>query len=249
MDTFAAFALATESPLRSVLHGKPWKSDSQVLTAAIWRQIIGMTLWNTICMALVIGLGPWTGDLKYDFTTSAQGTGDKSTAKLKHLTYIFNTFVFLQIFNQFNCRKIGIRDFNILEGITGNLSDYLYSKVTRTEGPKHVTGNLYFLLVVGGTFTVQILALKWFPALTRQTVISRTEWGSCLVIGFTPLLIAPLLKMTPESWLAKLRLDKVVDENRNVDDNKILQAYNKTANIKVGEDEAESKEDDDFKKA
>lgn len=70
------------------------------------------------------------------------------------------------------------------------------------------------------------------------------------MIGFTPLFIAPLLKATPESWLSKLRLDKVVDENKNVDDNKILQAYNKTANIKVnvGEEE-EQKEDDDFKKA
>lgn len=118
-------------------------------------------------MVLVITLGPWTGGLEYDFTTSAQGSSDKSVAKLKHLTYIFNTFVYLQIFNEFNCRKIGVKDFNILEGITGNLSDYLYSKITRTEGPKHVTGNLYFLVVVFGTFTAQVLALKWFPALTR----------------------------------------------------------------------------------
>jgi len=37
MDTFAAFALATESPNPSVLQGKPWKPDSKILTGAVWR--------------------------------------------------------------------------------------------------------------------------------------------------------------------------------------------------------------------
>lgn len=58
-----------------------------------------------------------------------------------------------------------------------------------------------------------------------------------MVIGFTPILIAPLLKLTPASWLSKLKFDKMVDENRNVDDNKLLGVYNKAANIKVGKDE------------
>jgi len=35
-----------------------------------------------------------------------------SQAKCKHLTYLFNIFVFLQLFNMINCRKIGRRDFN-----------------------------------------------------------------------------------------------------------------------------------------
>jgi len=75
------------------------------------------------------------------------------------------------------------------------------------------------------------------PGLTRTTSISRTEWGTCMAIGTTPLLIAPLLKLTPEKWLQKMKLDKMVDENRNVDDNKLLKAYNKTADIKVGKDD------------
>jgi len=58
-----------------------------------------------------------------------------------------------------------------------------------------------------------------------------------MAIGTTPLLIAPLLKLTPEKWLQKMKLDKMVDENRNVDDNKLLKAYNKTADIKVGKDD------------
>jgi len=32
MDTFAAFALATESPSQNVLHDKPWKEDVNIMT-------------------------------------------------------------------------------------------------------------------------------------------------------------------------------------------------------------------------
>jgi magnesium-transporting ATPase (P-type) len=37
MDTLAAFALATEPPLDSVLKGEPFKEQSAVLTPTIWR--------------------------------------------------------------------------------------------------------------------------------------------------------------------------------------------------------------------
>jgi len=82
-------------------------------------------------MILVITLGPVVGGLDYKFTTNPTDNTDEGVDKLKHMTYIFNTFVFLQIFNEFNCRKIGAKDYNILEGITSNW---------------------YFLLVVFGTF-------------------------------------------------------------------------------------------------
>lgn len=178
-------------------------------------------------MVLVITLGPWFGDLKYKFTTNAGDTTDEGAAKLKHMTYIFNTFVFLQIFNYFNCRKIGARDLNIFEGITGNF---------------------YFLAVVLGTFFGQILLVHWFKGITRTTSISKAEWGTCIVIGSSSLLIAFLLKLTPDKLLDKLKMDKLVDENKNMDDNKALQMFDKVANTKVGKDEVDQdKENPDSK--
>ena len=43
-----------------------------------------------------------------------------ATPKAKHYTILFNTFVFLHLFNQINCRKVGIRDFNVFAQITRN---------------------------------------------------------------------------------------------------------------------------------
>jgi Ca2+-transporting ATPase len=131
MDTFAAFALATEEPLDSVLSGEPYKEDTNVLTPAIWRQIIGITFWNLSIMLFIMIFGPIIAGLEYNYTTAANDSGDMGEAKLKMCTILFNTFVFLQIFNEINCRKIDRRDFNIFEGIHKNF---------------------YFLIVVIGTF-------------------------------------------------------------------------------------------------
>ena len=52
MDTFAAFALATEPPLPSVIKGKP--RGGALMSGAVWRQIIGISVFNLIVMAVVI---------------------------------------------------------------------------------------------------------------------------------------------------------------------------------------------------
>jgi hypothetical protein len=41
-------------------------------------------------------------------------------SKRKHLTKIYNVFVFLQLFNEINCRKVGNKDFNVLESFFHN---------------------------------------------------------------------------------------------------------------------------------
>jgi len=98
--------------------------------------------------------------------------------------------VFLQIFNEINCRKVGTwsgpgqgyrRDFNVFESI--------------------LTHNFYFNIVVIGTFAGQILMCEFMPGITRTVPLSRGEWGACIAVGATPLLISMMLKLTPTSWL------------------------------------------------
>lgn len=84
-------------------------------------------------MVCVIFFVPPLAGLEYGFATSPKDNGLFGEAKKKHMTYIFNIFVFLQLFNEVNCRKIGRRDFNVLESIFGNY---------------------HFIVVVLGTFTL-----------------------------------------------------------------------------------------------
>ena len=48
-------------------------------------------------------------------------TGDKiATQKTEHYTLIFNTFVFMQVFNEINSRKLGAKEYNVFEGFLNN---------------------------------------------------------------------------------------------------------------------------------
>ena len=110
MDTFAALALSTEPPLASVIKGMPINEDASVLSNTVWRQIFGITAWNTIIMLVLMIFGrtligvdyplecptgrskPSEGSDNYEVELKAY---HESQAKLLHLTYIFNTFVFM----------------------------------------------------------------------------------------------------------------------------------------------------------
>jgi magnesium-transporting ATPase (P-type) len=210
MDTFAALALATEPPLPSVINGAkdgggPVRAGAPVLAPAVWRQVLGVSAWNFLVMLVLMLFGRMIAGLpEYSSTTPlvcpAAWDGAKTGAgsagytahmalleacisKKTHLTYVFNTFVFLQLFNFVNCRKVGPRDFNVF------------------EAPFH---NTYFLLVVAGTTATQVLMCECFSGLTATVPLSRSEWGACIAVGATPLLVSAALKITPVAWVAGL---------------------------------------------
>jgi hypothetical protein len=180
-----------------------------------------MTLWNFLVMMCVLGLAPLTMDLDYNMgdsagagievsredTTNASAqktqaelsTDKRVLAKLTHCTYLFHIFVFLQLFNLINCRKDGAKDYNV------------FAKFWH---------NWYFLAVLVGEFGLQFL----FPAgFIRTAALGQREWGACLMVGATPLLISVLLKCTPERWLES-RIFNAIDENKEMD-NKLTQAF------------------------
>jgi len=65
MDTLGALALATETPLKGVIHGPPFKDDSPLMTPEIWRSIYGIAIYEVIIMICVIYIGPTAWGLSY----------------------------------------------------------------------------------------------------------------------------------------------------------------------------------------
>lgn len=147
--------------------------------------------------------------LPSDPTAREQELYDVSMAKRRHLTYIFNTFVFLQIFNEVNCRKVGRRDFHVFEALHHNW---------------------YFIAVVVCTFAAQILMcqIPIAAGVAGTLPLTRSEWGGCIATGATPLLVAVLLKLTPESWVEKTRAAAIFDEN-SPEENPALGFYGRLA--------------------
>lgn len=63
--------------------------------------------------------------------------------------------------------------------------------------------------------------------------LERGEWGACVAAGATPLLIAALLKLSPESWVTRIKVDKFVDENVATENSLLLKKFTDAKNTKV----------------
>eukprot|EP00033_Pygsuia_biforma_P001600 GCRY01001801.1.p1 GENE.GCRY01001801.1~~GCRY01001801.1.p1 ORF type:complete len:1034 (+),score=309.33 GCRY01001801.1:1287-4388(+) len=102
MDTFAALALATESPTMKLLDRPPNDPEGALISRTMWRNVIGQGVFQTIvCFAILFG-----GHKVFHI-------GFRSD---EHLTVFYNSFVMLQLFNEINSRKLG-NEINIFERI------------------------------------------------------------------------------------------------------------------------------------
>lgn len=100
-----------------------------------------MSAWIIIVMTFLTVLGEVIWGLDYERKSKLFVNG-QPTDKAKHFTYLFNTFVFMHIFNEINCRKVGAKSFNIFSGITNNW---------------------LFLAVISFTVAVQFLFVTYIP--------------------------------------------------------------------------------------
>jgi len=133
--------------------------------------------------------------------------------KKRLFTYVFCTFVFSQVFNYFNCRKIGQRELNVFERI--------FSKI-----------NIYFWASVAFVAAFQFVLVQYLYMFTRTTSLTRSEWGACIVAGGMVIPIAALLKLTGKGVLKKIPFTKFIDEDKHVEDG-LVNKINNISNIQV----------------
>ena len=114
MDTFAALALATDPASPVLLNRKPDKKTDPLFTVNMIKQILGQAIYQIVIILIFHFLGSII--LGFHHT-------DDSTVQKHHngivQTLVFNAFVFAQIFNSFNCRRLD-RKLNVFEGISKN---------------------------------------------------------------------------------------------------------------------------------
>lgn len=59
MDTFAAMALATEPPKEDILRGKPYPKNDRIITPAMWRNILGQSVFQIAVLSTLLFGGGW----------------------------------------------------------------------------------------------------------------------------------------------------------------------------------------------
>lgn len=96
MDSLASLALASEPPVDALLKKPPVNRTDSMLTKHMWANLCGHSSYQIIVVMTLLFAGPEL------FGFEPGHTYDNST----HYTFIFNTFVWMQLFNEINCRKL-----------------------------------------------------------------------------------------------------------------------------------------------
>ncbi|WWD17545.1 calcium-translocating P-type ATPase, PMCA-type [Kwoniella shandongensis] len=177
MDTFAALALATDPATESSLDRKPDRKNAPLITVEMLKMIVVQALYQIIVCLVLHFLGLRILGLPHT---------DQNQTELSAL--VFNCFVFCQIFNQLNCRRLD-RRLNVLEGFFRN---YYFIVI--------------FLIMVGG----QILIIEVGGAAFQVTRLGGRDWGITLVIGAIALPIGAMVRLLPtrpfEKFLVACRI-------------------------------------------
>ncbi|KAI7872549.1 PMCA-type calcium-translocating P-type ATPase [Spinellus fusiger] len=161
MDTFAALALATDPPTPQLLERAPEARSAPLITLTMWKMIIGQALFQIAVMLALLYGGLFSGVLQEDMLQ----------------TFVFNAFVFCQIFNELNCRRIDNR-FNIFDNISKN---------------KFFIA-IFILCVVG-----QCLIVEFGGAAFQVTPMDGLHWAIAVGIGLLSLPVGVLIRCVPDS--------------------------------------------------
>lgn len=104
----------------------------------------------------------------------------EDTTNSRHLTIVFNLFVFMQIFNMICARKIN-DEFNIFNGILTNPM---------------------FLAVWFTILILQFFMIQYFGryVLVHEGGLSGFHWMLCIVIGLVTYVINAFLKIVPDKF-------------------------------------------------
>jgi len=208
MDTLASLALATEPPTDELLKRKPHDRNQYIISKMMKKHIIGQALYQFIViLALIFTADSWipeylpqeeiegnSGELKYYSKSGHMRSGrsymvpsgeedykkfEPALGPSRHYTLVFNTFVFLQVFNFLNCRKIQ-DETNIFKGILNNLFF-----VT-------IVSSIAILQLILGNFGGLPLSVSFHGLDFRQWLIAIAFGSGCLLWSF-------ILKLIPVS--------------------------------------------------
>ncbi|OQO12120.1 hypothetical protein B0A48_02759 [Cryoendolithus antarcticus] len=175
MDTMAALALATDPPTRKILNRKPDPKSAPLISVRMWKMIIGQAIYQlTITLILY-----FAGAKIFKYET------EEEVVELQ--TMIFNTFVWMQIFNALNNRRLDNR-FNIFEGVLKN--PYFMA---------------IFLIMIAGQVLIIFVGGRAFNVVRQH----GDQWGVAIVLGAISLPIGVVIRLIPDELLLKLIPAKV----------------------------------------
>ncbi|KAE8145191.1 hypothetical protein BDV25DRAFT_165223 [Aspergillus avenaceus] len=163
-DTLAALALATDRPSRRILDRKPELRSSPLITIPMWKMIIGQSIYQLVVTIVL----HFAGSSIFSYTTPEDKDGLQ--------TAVFNTYVWMQIFNMYNNRQLE-NTINLLEGVSRN---YLFICVS--------------LLMMGCQILIIFVGGRVFSVVR----LTGVQWAYSLVLGALSILVGFVIRLIPD---------------------------------------------------
>ncbi|KAI8991185.1 hypothetical protein BDF20DRAFT_909002 [Mycotypha africana] len=160
MDTFAALALATDPPTEELLERPPEPRSAPLITFKMWKMIIGQAIFQVVVTIILL----YSDILHYD-------AGD-----IVLQTIVFNTFVFCQIFNEINCRRIDSK-LNIFHNILANK---------------------FFMFIFFFCIALQAIIVNFGGAAFQVTPIDGVGWAISIIVGLLSIPIGVVVRLIPD---------------------------------------------------
>ncbi|XP_019192560.1 PREDICTED: putative calcium-transporting ATPase 13, plasma membrane-type [Ipomoea nil] len=158
MDSLGALALATEQPTDDLMAKKPIGRTEPLITPVMWRNLIAQALYQIIVLLVL----------------QFRGSSIFGVNKRVKDTLIFNTFVFCQVFNEFNARKLEKK--NVFKGILKNK---------------------LFLGIIGGTIILQVIMVEALNKFAATQRLNSGQWAICIGVAALSWPIGWLAKCIP----------------------------------------------------
>lgn len=192
MDTFAALALATDPPTLELLNRKPEAKGASIITFNMWKMIFGQAVLQLVVTFVLnfAGLRIFTG---------------WSLADMQTVT--FNTFVWLQVFNEINCRQLDNK-LNVFKGIHRNP---FFIAIT--------------LIIVGGQILIVFVGGTAFSV----TRINGQQWAVSIILGLLSLPFGVVIRLIPNKYIKIFLPRKLVVRKRKmsiIDQERMAEEWN-----------------------
>lgn len=177
MDTMGALALGTEAPEPTLLDRRPYKRNASLISRPMWRNILIQSMYQIAVLLLLLLRANEV--LAFEgFWVHQPGATPPPLIEMgstRHMTLIFNAFVFCQIFNEFNARSLG-DDVNILKGLEGNPM---------------------FVCIIVFTVVVQWVIVQFGGEFTKTEPLTAEEWKATVLLGMCAIPLGVAMRLIP----------------------------------------------------
>lgn len=169
---FASARYLLQQPTPDLLQRKPYGRNKALLSRIMLRQIGGHSIYQLIVILFLV----FYADQIFDIPNGGDlATGDDEQPS-QHFTIVFNTFVWMQIFNEINARVIHDDLVFVSDSMTigGPLGAFL-------RPFKGFFTNPIFVFVVIGTAVAQTLITEFGGHALFTEPLTGAQWGLCIV--------------------------------------------------------------------